>query len=121
MVRRAEDEAAETGPHALRPGSCPEPEQKATLLPRADRATLCTRFRTRGNSVDNPRRRTQLMDPDRIQALFRALTTEGVEYVLVGPVALDVIGIGRLTHAIDPFGRPSAEIVARLQRGLPPL
>jgi len=58
------------------------------------------------------------MDPERIQALFRALTTEGVEYVLVGAVALDVLGIGRLTQDIDLFVRPSAENVGRLRQAL---
>ena len=58
------------------------------------------------------------MDPTTIQALFRALGDEGVEYVLVGAVALDVLGIGRLTQDIDLFVRPSADNVARLRRAL---
>jgi hypothetical protein len=41
------------------------------------------------------------MDPETIRALFRALRCEGVEYVLVGAVALDILGIGRLTQDID--------------------
>jgi hypothetical protein len=58
------------------------------------------------------------MDPETIQALFRALRDEGVEYVLVGAVALDVLGIGRLTEDIDLFVRPSAENLERLRRAL---
>jgi hypothetical protein len=58
------------------------------------------------------------MDPETIHALFRALRDEGVEYVLVGAVALDVLGIGRLTEDIDLFVRPSAENLERLRRAL---
>jgi len=58
------------------------------------------------------------MEPDTIQALFKALAREGVEYVLVGAVALDVLGIGRLTQDIDLFVRPTEENVGRLRRAL---
>jgi hypothetical protein len=58
------------------------------------------------------------MGPETIQALFSALGREGVEYVLVGAVALDVLGIGRLTQDIDLFIRPSADNVDRLRRAL---
>lgn len=58
------------------------------------------------------------MDPETIQALFGALRNERVEYLLVGAVALDVLGIGRLTQDIDLFVRPSAENVERLRRAL---
>lgn len=56
------------------------------------------------------------MEPETIKALFRALGKEGVEYVLVGAVALDVLGIGRLTQDIDLFVRPTSENVERLRR-----
>jgi hypothetical protein len=58
------------------------------------------------------------MDPETIQALFRALRDERVEYLLVGAVALDVLGIGRLTEDIDLFVRPSTENLERLRRAL---
>jgi hypothetical protein len=58
------------------------------------------------------------MDPETIRALFRALRREGVEYVLVGAVALDVLGMGRLTQDIDLFIRPAAGNVERLRRAL---
>jgi hypothetical protein len=56
------------------------------------------------------------MDPETIRALFRALAREGVEYILVGAVALDVLGIGRFTQDIDLFVRPTPDNVARLRR-----
>jgi len=58
------------------------------------------------------------MDPETIRALFASLRREGVEYVLVGAVALDVLGIGRLTEDIDLFVRPTADNVERLRRAL---
>lgn len=50
--------------------------------------------------------------------MFAALQTEDVDYVLVGAVALDVWGIGRLTEDIELFVRPTEEDVARLRRAL---
>jgi len=38
------------------------------------------------------------MEPETIRALFAALRDERVEYVLVGALAMDVLGIGRLTE-----------------------
>ena len=58
------------------------------------------------------------MDPETIRALFASLRREGVEYVLVGAVALDVLGIGRLTEDVDLFVRPTADNVERLRRAL---
>jgi hypothetical protein len=58
------------------------------------------------------------MTPEKVQDLFRALAAESVEYVLVGAVALDVLGIGRFTEDIDLFVRPSEDNVARLRRAL---
>lgn len=58
------------------------------------------------------------MDPEVVRSLFRALAQEGVEYVLVGAVALDVLGIGRLTQDIDLFVRPTPDNVERLRRAL---
>lgn len=47
-----------------------------------------------------------------------ALGDEGVEYILVGGVAMNVHGRARATQDIDIFVRPSAENVARLQRAI---
>ena len=59
-----------------------------------------------------------LVDPDIVLELFRALRRENVEYVLVGAVALDVLGIGRLTQDVDLFVRPDPANVRRLRRAL---
>lgn len=58
------------------------------------------------------------VDPDILWALFRALAEENVEYALVGGLALDVHGIGRLTGDIDLFVRPTDVNVGRLQSAL---
>jgi hypothetical protein len=58
------------------------------------------------------------MEPDTIRALFVALRDENVEYVLVGALAMDVLGIGRLTEDVDLFIRPTPDNVARLRRAL---
>ncbi|MFN8626916.1 MAG: nucleotidyl transferase AbiEii/AbiGii toxin family protein [Candidatus Binatia bacterium] len=51
------------------------------------------------------------MGPDTIRALFAALRDEHVEYVLIGALAMDVLGIGRFTEDIDLFVRPTPENV----------
>ena len=56
------------------------------------------------------------MNPETIRAFFLALKEERVEYVLVGAVALDVLGIGRFTEDIDIFVRPTHENLHRLRR-----
>jgi hypothetical protein len=58
------------------------------------------------------------MEPETIRALLGALRDENVDYVLVGALAMDVLGIGRLTEDIDLFVRPTAENVDRLRRAL---
>jgi hypothetical protein len=58
------------------------------------------------------------MEPDTIRALFAALRDENVDYVLVGALAMDVLGIGRLTEDIDLFVRPTADNVDRLRCAL---
>lgn len=58
------------------------------------------------------------MEPETIRALFAALRDEKVDYVLVGAVAMDVLGIGRLTEDIDVFVRPTPDNVERLRRAL---
>ncbi len=58
------------------------------------------------------------MEPETIRALFAALRDEHVDYVLVGALAMDVLGIGRLTEDVDLFVRPTAENIDRLRRAL---
>jgi hypothetical protein len=58
------------------------------------------------------------MEPETIRALFAALRDEKVDYVLVGAVAMDVLGIGRLTEDIDLFVRPTLDNVECLRRAL---
>jgi hypothetical protein len=58
------------------------------------------------------------MEPETIRALFAALRDEQVDYVLVGALAMDVLGIGRLTEDIDLFVRPTPDNVDRLRRAL---
>ncbi len=58
------------------------------------------------------------MEPETIRALFAALRDENVDYVLVGALAMDVLGIGRLTEDIDLFVRPTPDNVDRLRRAL---
>ncbi len=58
------------------------------------------------------------MDFERFLDLLRALATEGVDYVLVGGVALNLHGIVRATEDVDLFIRPSGDNVNRLKRAL---
>jgi len=58
------------------------------------------------------------MDFERFLDLLRALASEGVEYVLVGVVALNLHGIVRATEDVDLFIRPSGDNVDRLKRAL---
>ncbi len=58
------------------------------------------------------------MNPETVRSLFLALREAKVEYVLVGAVALDVLGIGRLTEDIDLFVRPTHENISHLRSAL---
>ena len=53
-----------------------------------------------------------------LRELFAAMAAEGVDYVLVGGVALNLHGIVRATEDADVVVRPDAENVARLRRAL---
>jgi len=53
-----------------------------------------------------------------LRELFAALAAEGVDYVLVGGVAVNLHGIVRATEDADLFVRPDADNVARLRRAL---
>ncbi|CAN5621830.1 hypothetical protein BH23DEI1_BH23DEI1_05380 [soil metagenome] len=50
--------------------------------------------------------------------LFGALANEGVAYVLVGGVAVNLHGVVRATEDVDIFVRPSDDNVARLKAAL---
>lgn len=58
------------------------------------------------------------MEPETVRALFAALRDENVDYVVVGALAMDVLGIGRLTEDIDLFVRPTPDNIDRLRRAL---
>jgi len=51
-------------------------------------------------------------------ALLRALHEHGVEYVLVGGVAMNFHGIVRATEDVDLFVRPTEKNIARLRAAL---
>ena len=59
-----------------------------------------------------------VIDLDRLLALIRALNREGVEYVVVGAVALGLHGLARATEDVDLFVRPTPDNVERLRRAL---
>ena len=73
-------------------------------------------------NVDYPRhahgRCRRVIDLDRLLALVRALNREGVEYSVVGAVALGLHGLARATEDVDLFVRPTPDNVARLRRAL---
>ncbi len=50
--------------------------------------------------------------------LFRSLDRRGVDYVLVGGVAVNLHGLVRATEDVDLFVRPDEENIARLRRAL---
>ena len=59
-----------------------------------------------------------VIDLDRLLSLLRALNREGVEYVVVGAVALGLHGFARATEDLDLFVRPTPDNVARFKRAL---
>jgi hypothetical protein len=50
--------------------------------------------------------------------VVEALNAEGVDYVVVGGVALNIHGLVRATEDLDVFIRPDADNVARLRKAL---
>ncbi|MBW6454652.1 MAG: nucleotidyl transferase AbiEii/AbiGii toxin family protein [Trueperaceae bacterium] len=58
------------------------------------------------------------MERSTLVELFAALAAEGVDYVLVGGMAVNLHGIVRATEDADLFVRPDEENVARLRRAL---
>ena len=59
-----------------------------------------------------------MIELDRLLVLLRALNREGVEYVVVGAVALGLHGLARATEDVDLFVRPTPDNVAGLKRAL---
>ena len=59
-----------------------------------------------------------VIDLDRFLSLLRSLNREGVDYVVVGAVALGLHGLARATEDVDLFVRPTPENVAGLRRAL---
>jgi hypothetical protein len=58
------------------------------------------------------------MNPDLVLDILRALQTYGVEYAVVGGIALTFQGLPRATADIDLFVRPDADNVDRLKQAL---
>jgi hypothetical protein len=58
------------------------------------------------------------MDFEAFLRLMEALRRQGVEYVLVGGVALSLHGLVRATEDVDLFLRPTEDNVARLREAL---
>ena len=58
------------------------------------------------------------MELDDLLGIFRALEQEGVEYVLVGGVAIGLRGIERATNDVDLFIDPSQSNVLALKKAL---
>ena len=59
-----------------------------------------------------------MIDFDRLLSLLQALNREGVEYVVVGAVALGLHGFARATENLNLFVRPTPDNVARCKRAL---
>ena len=59
-----------------------------------------------------------MIDVDRFLMLLRALNREGVDYVVIGAVALGLHGLARATEDVDLFVRPTPDNVASLKRAL---
>ena len=58
------------------------------------------------------------MDFGKVVAVLRSLDREGVRYVLVGGMAVNLHGLGRATADVDLFLAPDRENVERLKRAL---
>lgn len=58
------------------------------------------------------------MELDEALKVLASLEKEGVDYVLIGGVALNFHGLVRATEDLDFFVRPTAENVERLRRAL---
>jgi hypothetical protein len=59
-----------------------------------------------------------MMDLDEAKRILAAFEGEGVEYVLIGSIAMAAQGLIRATHDLDIFVSPTADNVERLKRAL---
>ena len=55
---------------------------------------------------------------DECLRVIAAFNAEGVDYVVIGGVAVNLHGLIRATEDLDVFVRPDAENIARLRRAL---
>lgn len=74
--------------------------------------------RISGQPEFTPRSPSSVIDLDRLLALVRALNREGVEYAVVGAVALGLHGLARATEDMDLFVRPTPDNIVRLRRAM---
>ena len=58
------------------------------------------------------------MDFEKLLVLFKALSDQGVDYVLVGAIAMTVHGIVRATQDVDLFLRPEEDNISCLRTAL---
>ena len=58
------------------------------------------------------------MDADRVLDVFRAFERENVRYKVIGPVALNLLGLPRATQDLDIFIVSDEDNVARLRKAL---
>lgn len=58
------------------------------------------------------------MDFDEVLQLLKALYEHDVEYVLVGGVAINLLGLPRPTYDVDLFIRPTEDNIAKLRAAL---
>ena len=74
--------------------------------------------RLRHSPLSSPPMKIGSMESQDLLKLFRALNTEGVEYVVVGAVAMALHGLLRYTDDADLFVRPTLENFERLRAAL---
>ena len=58
------------------------------------------------------------MDLDLTLTVLRAMNRHGVEYKIVGAVAMNILGLARATKDLDVFVAPTADNIARLRGAL---
>lgn len=58
------------------------------------------------------------MDYERIRQVLAALERDGVQYVIIGGVAMNLHGLARATEDLDVFVAPTRENIGRLRTAL---
>lgn len=58
------------------------------------------------------------MDYDQVRKVLAALESQGVEYTIIGAVALNLQGLARATEDLDLFVAPDAHNIRRLRAAL---